>query len=87
MHARTPFLRKFGHSCCNDPPHLTGGYAEYICLFPGTTIFRVPDAIPDAIATPANCALSTVINAVETIGIQRGNAVLVQGASAAAHTA
>jgi len=73
-------LRKYGHSCCNDPPHLTGGYAEYVCLFPGTTIFRVPDAIPDSIATPANCALSTVINAVETIGINRGDAVLVQGA-------
>ena len=73
-------LLKYGHLCCNDPPHLTGGYAEYIYLFPGTAIFKVPDSIPDEIATPANCALSTVVNAAETIGINRGESVLIQGA-------
>lgn len=73
-------LRKYGHTCCDEPPHLTGGYAEYIYLFPGTAIYRIPDGLPDEIATPANCALSTVINAVETIGLDRGESVLVQGA-------
>ena len=73
-------LLKYGHLCCDDPPHLTGGYAEYIYLFPGTAIFKVPDGIPDEIATPANCALSTVVNAAETIGINRGETVLIQGA-------
>ncbi len=73
-------LLKYGHLCCDDPPHLTGGYAEYIYLFPGTAIFKVPDGIPDEIATPANCALSTIVNAAETIGINRGESVLIQGA-------
>ena len=73
-------LFKYGHLCSNDPPHLTGGYAEYIYLFPGTAIYKVPDGIPDEIATPANCALSTVVNAAETIGINRGETVLIQGA-------
>ena len=73
-------LRKYGHTCCNEPPHLTGGFAEYICLFAGTTIYRIPAGIPDEIATPANCALSTVINAVETIGLNKGETVLIQGA-------
>lgn len=73
-------LRKYGHLPSRDWPHLTGGFAEYICLFPGTAIFKVPDAIPDAVATPANCALSTVINAVETIGLFEGETVLIQGA-------
>lgn len=73
-------LRKYGHTRCTEPPHLTGGYAEYIYLFPGTTIYRIPDDIPDEIATPANCALSTVINAVETIGMRAGETVLIQGA-------
>jgi alcohol dehydrogenase len=73
-------LRKYGHTCCNEAPHLTGGYAEYIYLFPGTAIYKVPADIPDEIATPANCALSTVINAVETIGLNRKETVLIQGA-------
>ena len=73
-------LCKYGHTCCNEPPHLTGGYAEYIYLFPGTAIYKIPADIPDEIATPANCALSTVINAVETIGLSKKETVLIQGA-------
>ena len=73
-------LLKYGHLCCNDPPFLTGGYAEYIYLFPGTAIFKVPEGIPDEIAVPANCALSTVVNAVESIGMNREETVLIQGA-------
>lgn len=73
-------LRKYGHTCCHQPPHLTGGYAEHICLLPGTAVYRVPESLSDEIATPANCALSTVINAVETIGVARRETVLVQGA-------
>ena len=73
-------LRKYGHTACTNPPHLTGGYAEHVYLFPGTAIYRVPESLSDAIATPANCALSTVINALETIGVQRGENVLIQGA-------
>jgi putative phosphonate catabolism associated alcohol dehydrogenase len=73
-------LRKYGHTACTDPPHLTGGYAQHVYLFPGTAIYRVPDSLSDEIATPANCALSTVVHAVETIGVQRGETVLIQGA-------
>lgn len=73
-------LRKYGHTCSHQPPYLTGGFAEYIYLFPGTAIFKVPDRVPDRIATPANCALATVINAAETIGLKQGETVLIQGA-------
>ncbi len=73
-------LRKYGHTRSTEPPHLPGGYAEHIYLFPGTAIFRVPDGLVDAVATPANCALSTVVNALETIGLNRGETVLIQGA-------
>jgi len=31
---------------CEDPPHLLGGYAEYMYLLPGTSIFKVPKRIP-----------------------------------------
>ena len=73
-------LKKYGHTCCDESPPLTGGYAEYICLFPGTAIYRIPESLSGEIATPANCALSTVVNGVETIGLERGEAVLIQGA-------
>jgi putative phosphonate catabolism associated alcohol dehydrogenase len=73
-------LKKYGHTCINDGQPLTGGYAEYIYLFPGTAIFKIPTGMPDEIATPANCALSTVINAKEIIGFQQDETVLIQGA-------
>lgn len=73
-------LRKYGHTCCLEAPHLTGGYAEHIYLFPGTAIYRVPETIPDEVAVPANCALSTVINGMEMIRFQAGETVLIQGA-------
>ncbi|MBN2293076.1 MAG: zinc-binding dehydrogenase [Pirellulales bacterium] len=73
-------LVKYGHTCCRDAPHLTGGYAEYICLMPGTAVYRVPDCLSDEVATPANCALSTMVNAVETIRFAAGETVLIQGA-------
>ena len=73
-------LRKYGHSRCTQSPGLTGGYAEFVCLWPGTAVFRVPDALPDEVAAPANCALATVVNGVETIGLVQGETVLIQGA-------
>lgn len=73
-------LRKYGHTCCSEPPHLSGGYAEHIYLFPGSAIFRIPDGLTDEVAAPANCALATVVNAVKTIGLRRGEKVLIQGA-------
>jgi alcohol dehydrogenase len=72
-------LRKYGHLPCNDVPQLTGGYGEYIYIFPGTAIFRIPDSVSDSVATPANCALSTVIQAAEAVGIAEGETVLIQG--------
>jgi alcohol dehydrogenase len=73
-------LHKYGHMSCTQPPYLTGGFAEYIYLFPGTAIFKIPENVSDAVAVPANCTLSTAINAVETIDLIKGEKVLIQGA-------
>ena len=73
-------LIKYGHTCCLKSPHLTGGYAEYIYLLPGTAVYRVPENLADEVATPANCALSTMINAVESISLEPDDTVLIQGA-------
>ena len=73
-------LKKYGHTCCREAPYLTGGYAEYIYLYPGTAVYHVPEKLSDEIATPANCALSTVVNALETARFAPGETVLIQGA-------
>lgn len=44
-------LEDYGNSLnCSRPPHLFGGWAEYMYLLPGTPIFRVPDELPDEVA-------------------------------------
>lgn len=76
-------LKKYGHTCCYDKEiksGLVGGYGEYVYILPGTTVFKLSDKLSDEVATPANCALATVVNAVETIGVEKGDAVLIQGA-------
>ena len=76
-------LKKYGHASIDDVDlnsGLVGGYSQYIYIMPGTTVYRVPDSLSDEIAAPANCALSTVVNAVERIGIETGDTVLIQGA-------
>jgi L-iditol 2-dehydrogenase len=34
----------------SKPPHLFGGWAEYMYVLPGSYIFKVPDDLPDEIA-------------------------------------
>jgi threonine dehydrogenase-like Zn-dependent dehydrogenase len=35
---------------CLRPPHLFGGWSEYLYLLPGTPIFGVPESLPDEVA-------------------------------------
>ncbi len=75
-------LKKYGHASIDDPElysPLVGGYAEYVYIIPGTVVFKVPESLSDEIATPANCALSTVVNAVDSIGIEKDDVVIIQG--------
>jgi L-iditol 2-dehydrogenase len=62
-------------------PHLTGGFAEYCYVFPGSGRVRVPDEVPDAWAAPASCALRTVVHVLEQVGaVGPHECVVVQGA-------
>ena len=60
-------LFKYGHAAFSEGSGLNGCYASHIVLRPGTQIMPVPADLPDAIAAPANCALATIINALETL--------------------
>ena len=64
---------------CSLPPHLSGGYAQYIYLRPGTAIFKIPEALPTEAVIGAGCALVTSLHGVERIGVSMGDVVLVQG--------
>jgi L-iditol 2-dehydrogenase len=44
-------LENYGNSLsCARPPHLFGGWAEYLYLLPGTPVFKVPDTLPTDVA-------------------------------------
>lgn len=44
-------LQDYGNSLhCGIPPHLFGGWAEYMYLLPRTPLFRVPEGLPDEVA-------------------------------------
>jgi putative phosphonate catabolism associated alcohol dehydrogenase len=71
-------LFKYGHAAFSDGSGLNGCYASHIVLRPGTQIMPLPPTLPDAIAAPANCALATIVNALEVLP-DPCDRVLVQG--------
>jgi alcohol dehydrogenase len=75
-------LKKYGHDCCDDYPHFTGGFAEYCYISPGTCVVKVPDELTDEEAAPANCALATVVAGWDAVALRPFENVLIQGAGA-----
>lgn len=44
-------LQDYGNSLnAADPPHLLGGWSEYLYVMPGSPLFRVPDGVSDGLA-------------------------------------
>lgn len=62
----------------DDPPHFSGGYAEYIYLRPGTAVFNISD-VPNEAVIGAGCALVTAIHGLERMQIGWGDSVVIQG--------
>jgi alcohol dehydrogenase len=73
-------LLKFGHEKIIPGRALIGGLAEYCHLPERTAIFKVPDNVPDAVASPANCATATVAAVFRRAGPCREETVVVHGA-------
>lgn len=73
-------LFKYGHQSCDGGHPLSGGLAEYCHLAAGSAMVRVPDEIPDAVASSANCAFATVAAALRAAGGCEGKCILIQGA-------
>lgn len=66
--------------CCDEAPHLRGGYAQWILLRAGSSIFKLPDTVPFEAIVGAGCALNTALHGIERIGVEMGDTVVVQGA-------
>lgn len=49
-----PNIRDYGNTIsAATPPHLFGGWSEYLYALPGSFIFRVPDELPSSVAVLA----------------------------------
>lgn len=72
-------LFKYGHAPLGDGCGLNGCYSTHILLRPGTHIVKIADHLSDALVAPVNCALATVVNAIDQLPLS-GRTVVVQGA-------
>lgn len=68
-------LWKYGHGGAE----LDGTYATHMKIRAGTTVFQVPDGLDLNLATTANCALATAVNAVMDLPRQGRAVVLGSG--------
>jgi L-iditol 2-dehydrogenase len=71
---------------CAEPPHLYGGFAEYIYIEPGTRMYKVPDELSDDMAamTEVMCVTYTLdkaeeFNSFSLEGFSFGDTVVIQG--------
>lgn len=61
-------------------PRLSGGWAEYIYLQPGSAVFKLPEGITPEQAIALGCAGPTAVHGVlELVGVEVGETVVVQG--------
>lgn len=81
-------LFKYGHARWEENGVPDGCYATHIVLRGGTHVVKLPDAVTDRMAVAANCALATMVHAVEklrgderTVWIQGGGLLGLFGAA------
>ena len=81
-HEPTLCLNRRGYMVdrCTEYPYLTGGFGEYCYVFPTSGRVKVPDVVPDALASAAACAFRTVVHGFDRLGrLQPRHSVLIQG--------
>ncbi|MGH2551650.1 MAG: zinc-binding dehydrogenase [Thermomicrobiales bacterium] len=61
-------------------PKLSGSWAEYMYLQPGSTVFRLPDGVTPEQAIALGCAAPTAVHGViDIVKVKAGDTVVVQG--------
>lgn len=61
-------------------PHFKGTFGDYIYLFPGHIVFKVPDELSDDLAAGLNCAMAQVTCGLDLASVGLGDTVVIQGA-------
>src|SRR2546422_2967459 len=73
--------KQYMRTNCEQFPYLVGGFAQYCYVFPPSGRVRIPDGVPDGVASAASCALRTVIHAFDRVGrLEPHQRVVIQGA-------
>ncbi len=81
-------LDNYGNSITiTDPPHLFGGWGQYLYLKPGSAVFRVPESLPSEVAVLTEIfAVTHAIDRAAAVpspsGFRPGNSVAVVGVGA-----
>jgi D-arabinose 1-dehydrogenase-like Zn-dependent alcohol dehydrogenase len=68
------------HTHPDQPPHFTATFATHYYVQPGQHFYRIPDNVPDLVASSANCAMSIVYWVLDKGGLGYGETLLVMGA-------
>lgn len=71
-------LFKYGHASLASGTGLNGCYASHLFIRKGTHIVKIPNAVTNGIAAPANCALATMVNGIAQLK-SKPRRVLIQG--------
>jgi len=75
-------LMKYGHARMSEGTGLNGTYATHVLLRPGTHAVKLPSTLSSRVCAPANCALTTVVNALDMARLPRygsNKSAVVQG--------
>jgi threonine dehydrogenase-like Zn-dependent dehydrogenase len=73
--------RRYMYENIDQFPYLLGGFSEYGYVLPEAGRVRVPDDVPNELASLSSCALRSVMNAIDALdGIGTSETMVVQGA-------
>lgn len=60
-------------------PHFTGSFATHYVIQPNQYFYKVPENLPDNVVAGANCGISQMLYAMESVGVRPNDYVAVQG--------
>jgi len=75
-----PARMAYRASSCEVWPHFKGTFGDYFYLWPGHTVFRVPDMLSDDLVVGVNCAMAQVTCGWDLASLAVGETVVIQGA-------
>ncbi len=61
-------------------PHFHATFASHWHIYPGQTVYKVPDIVSDQAAASANCAQSQVYFGLDLANVGYGDSIVIQGA-------